>query len=243
MFVRDVYDRMLPKLKKGYSDFRWNDTPVSRFHYCQSRRALLAGLGAVPTKLDRALEIGGGGGAWTPFFAPRTAELDFLDISEQMLLEAKAALADFSGIRYIQSDFLEWEPPTAVYDLAVSIRNIEYMRDKSAVLDRLARALKKGGTLILSTKSPEYDWGGYFDKRPLHSGQIRIAELLDLLSKSGFTILQVYPAIVGKLIRFAPMRFLWHTVQWLSFALPSKLRPLFLLKYISESFLIVARRT
>lgn len=242
-YVRDTYDAMLPTLAKGYSEFRWNDTDVSRFHYRQSRRALRRGLASVPLKVNRALEIGGGGGAWTPFFAGRAIRLDFLDISENMLKEAKIALVKFQNINYIHSDFLEWEPEPSAYDLAVSIRNIEYMKDKRAVFERVARAMQKDGLFILSTKSPDFDWKGYFKTKALHQGQIPIEELINLLRESGFEVLHVYPAIIGKLIRYAPMRFVWDCLQTMLLRLPLLLMPLFILKYISESFLVVARRT
>lgn len=241
-YVRDNYDALLAKLPKGYTDFRWNDTDISRFHYRQSRRALLRALSCLPAKLDRILEVGGGAGAWTPFFASRALSLDFLDISENMIAEAKKALAHFQNIRYLRADFIEWEPETPAYDMLVSIRNIEYMKDKRAVLARMNRALRFGGTLILSTKSPDFDWSGYFDAKPLHGGQIPIRSLISMLRENGFEIVRVYPAILGKLTRFAPMRMMWDGLQILLLRIPQFCMPLFLLKYISESFLIVARR-
>jgi len=241
-YVRDNYDALLTKLPHGYTDFRWNDTEVSRFHYRQSRRALARGMTLVPERVSRALEIGGGAGAWTPFFASRATQLDFLDISEEMLKEAKVALASFTQITYLHTDFLAWEPEPAAYNLVASIRNIEYMQDKRSVLARMSRALSRGGTLILSTKSPHFDWNGYFDTKALHSGQISITELTTLLAESGFEVVQVYPAIIGKKTRYAPMRLLWDGLQQVLLRLPLSLMPLSILKYISESFLIVARR-
>jgi len=241
-YVRDNYDALLAKLPNGYTDFRWNDTDISRFHYRQSRRALLRALDRLPTGLGRALEVGGGAGAWTPFFAPRTSHLDFLDISENMLAEAKKALVRFNNIRYLRADFLEWEPEPSAYDMVVSIRNIEYMKDKNAVFARISRALRHGGMLVLSTKSPDFDWKGYFDDKMLHGGQIPVGTLVAMLRENGFEIMRVYPAILGKLIRFAPMRAVWDGLQTLLLHVPQFCIPLFLLKYISESFLVVARR-
>lgn len=241
-YVRDTYDAMLPRLPKGYSEFRWNDTDISRFHYRQSKRALLKGLASVPQKLGRVLEIGGGGGAWTPLFAGRADSLDFLDISENMLKEARVALARFPHITYLHEDFISWSPDRAAYDLIVSIRNIEYMRDKRAVVERLASALRPGGALIVSTKSPHFDWKGYFKSKELHGGQIATGSLLSLLKENGFEIVCVYPAIIGKGIRYAPVRWLCDVLQMVSLQFPVFLMPVSLLKYISESFLVVARR-
>lgn len=241
-YVRDTYDTLLARLPKGYSEFRWNDTDISRFHYRQSRRALLRGLASVPAKVSRALEVGGGAGAWTLFFAGRVAQVDFLDISENMLAEARATLAQFPRIHYVHADFLEWEPEAAAYDLIVSIRNLEYMNDKRAALARMARGLKEGGVLILSTKSPQFDWKGYFAGKVLHGGQIPVTELVTLMRESGFSVEHAYPAILGKLIRYAPMRAVWDGLQILLLRLPQAFIPLFVLKYVAESFLIVARR-
>lgn len=241
-YVRDIYDTMLAELPKGYTEYRWNDTEVSRFHYRQSRRVLLRALTSLPAQMDRGLEVGGGAGAWTPFFVERVARLDFLDISENMLKEARAVLARFQNIRYVCADFLAWEPEPSAYDMVVSIRNIEYMQDKSAVLARMSRALRPGGMLLLSTKSPDFDWRGYFDTKRLHKGQIPVSVLTKLLRQSGFEIIHVYPAIIGKKTRYAPMRFIWDCLQIVTLHLPAFCMPLSVFKYISESLLVVARK-
>jgi len=238
-----MYDGLLSKLPDGYTAFRWQQTTVSRFHYRQSRRVLVRALRAVPVQVNRALEVGGGSGAWTGFFAGRTKHLDFVDISESMLAEARVALESFKNITYIHADIMAWEPQENVYELAISLRNIEYMQDKRLVLHRISGALVPGGRLILSTKNPEFDWNGYFANKPLHGGQVSLRELQGLLTESGFVIERVYPAIIGKKIKYAAMRAFWDVLQSLALRLPPAAMPLFLLRRISESFLVVARRS
>jgi len=240
-FVRDTYDKLLQGLPHGYSAYRWAETPVSRFHFRQTTRALKQALKSVP-HVERALEVGGGGGTWTPFVLQHTNTLDFLDISAEMLAEARTALSAYPNISYIHHDFLTWEAPHEAYGLAASFRNLEYMQDKRAALKRFASVLTKGGSFLLVTKSPHYDWGGYFNNKALHGGQVPITELLALLQQIGFTPKVVYPAIIGKKTAYAPVRFVWDCVQTALLSLPRFLMPLFFLKYISESFIIVAEK-
>ncbi len=242
-FVRDTYDSLLNSLPGTYSAYRWEQTPVSRFHFRQSRRALVAALAHVPVSLNRALEIGGGGGVWTPWLAERARTLDFLDISESMLKEARTTLVRFPHISYIHADFLEWEPEGGAYDLVASFRNIEYMNDKAGVVARFAKALTPGGTLLLSTKNPSYDWKGYFKNKTLHGGQMSVRSLTALLKENGFTVVRVYPAIIGKKIGYAPFRLLWNGLHAAMVRLPNILLPVFVWKYIAESVIFVARKS
>lgn len=241
-YVQTMYDGLLSKLPEGYTAFRWQQTAVSRFHYRQSKRALARALCAVPAQVNRVLEVGGGSGAWTGFFAGRTKRLDFVDISESMIAEARGALESFKNITYIHADIMAWEPQEKAYELAISLRNIEYMQDKRSVLNRIAGALVSGGRLILSTKNPEFDWNGYFTNKPLHGGQVSLKELQSLLVESGFVVERVYPAIIGKKIKYAAARVFWDMLQAVVLRLPPYAMPLFLLRRISESFLVVARR-
>jgi SAM-dependent methyltransferase len=236
-FVKNTYDTLLRGLSGSYTDYRWGATPVSRFHFAQTKRALTRALTQVPHSLKRMLEVGGGGGAWTPYFAPRTEALDYLDISEEMLREARTHLAAFPQISYLHADFLAWEAPANAYDLVVMIRNIEYMPDKRAVLAKCFRALTSGGTLLLVTKNPESDWRGYYRTKRLHSGQMPLNELRARLTEAGFAGIEATPAIIGKGVRYAVVRPLWHAVQWLGLRIPLPLTRLF-----AESFLVLAHK-
>ena len=241
-FVRDTYNALLKKLPGSYTAYRWGETPVSRFHFRQSRRALLRALRFVPKWMERILEIGGGDGAWTPFFASRAQRLDFLDISKEMLAGAREALTRFRNIQFIEADFLSWTPQPDAYNMVVSLRNLEYMKDKKAAVLRMASALRSGGYLILSTKNPQYDWNSYFEGKELHGGQIPLSDLESLLQRSGFSILRVYPAIIGKKTKYGPVRILWDVLQILFVCAPAFFVPWWLMRYLSESFLVVARR-
>jgi 2-polyprenyl-3-methyl-5-hydroxy-6-metoxy-1,4-benzoquinol methylase len=237
-FVRDTYDALLRKLPETYTEYRWQGTPVSRFQFRQSARALRCALRAMPARFERALEVGGGDGAWTRFFAPAVAELDFVDISEEMIREAKKALTAFPGIRYIHADFLQWNGEPDHYDLLVSIRNLEYMPDKRAALTRLSALAADGAHMVLVTKNPDFD-RRYYDGKVFHSGQIPLSDLLALLESSGFTVRRVYPALIGKKTKYALMRFFWNCLHRVLLLSP---RPLPFLSFLTESFLVIAQK-
>lgn len=238
-YVRDTYNELVGGQAAGYTHYRWQQSPVSRYHYRQSKRTLERAIRFLPKKITRALEIGGGDGAWTPYIAERADRMDFLDISKEMLSQAKRALSRFPAITYIEGDFLQWKSESESYGAILSIRNIEYMNDKEAVVRTFATALQSGGILIVSTKNPAFDWGGYFGGKELHSGQITRGHLLHLLRRYGFQIRAVYPAIIGKLIRLAPVRIFFDLLHTIALRIPGAA---VLLSWVSESYLVVAEK-
>jgi cyclopropane fatty-acyl-phospholipid synthase-like methyltransferase len=237
-FVRDTYDELLRELPETYTEYRWERTAISRFQFRQSARALKCALRVMPGRFDRALEIGGGDGAWTRFFAPMVSTIDFVDISEEMIREAKKALAAFSQIKYIAADFLQWSGEPKHYDLLISIRNLEYMPDKHAALTRLSALAAESAHLVLVTKNPDFD-RHYYGGKVFHSGQVPLPELLTLLESCGFVVRRVYPALVGKKTKYVLMRVMWDCLHRILLLLP---RPLPFLSFLTESFLVIAQK-
>ncbi len=66
--------------------------------------------------------------------------------------------------------------------------------------------------------------------------------LLRLLRESGFEVVRVYPAIMGKKIRYAPVRLCFDVLQWMLLRLPERGVPSGVVRSFSESVLVVARR-
>lgn len=238
-FVQDTYNSFLSTLPEEYSFYRWQKTPVSRFHHAQTQRALNRALPHVRTT-DRVLEVGGGDGEWTPYFMVHADSLDFVDISEEMIVRAQKRLAQYDGrISYIQKDILHANLQHQ-YGLIGAVRNIEYMPDKLAVIRLYYSLLKKDGLLCLVTKNPETDFKGYFKHKKLHSGQIAIHDLQHYLKSVGFSRIHIYPAIIGKKIKYAPIRWIWHMVHYVLLHTPQNLLSLYVTRLFAESFVITA---
>jgi ubiquinone/menaquinone biosynthesis C-methylase UbiE len=238
-YVKESYNSFLSNYGDKYAYYRWGRTPVSRYHFTQSRRALVSVLGT--QKYGNSFEVGGGDGVWTRYIIDRSDSLTFLDISKEMISRAKENLEKWSKkITYIEGDFLDNKLEDEIFDLVLSFRNFEYFSDKEKGAKEFARILKPGGKLILVTKSPEYDWYGYFRGKTLHSGQISIKRLCELIQSSGFEVERVLPAIIGKKIAWSPLRPIYNVIHIILLKMPKSVMPLYILKYFSESFLIYA---
>lgn len=241
-FVQDTYNSFLTTLSETYGYYRWQRTPVSRFHHAQTKRVLEYTMKKIGRK-GSVLEVGGGDGEWTPLFLRYADKLDFVDISHEMIKRAQERLSsESSTIRYIEGDILDTPLDKHVYSVIGAIRNLEYMPDKEGVLRKYFTILEDGGLLYLITKNPETDFKGYFNKKKLHSGQIKIKDLEKLLQRVGFTHIEMYPAIIGKKINYALFRYIWHIVQHICIRLPHIMVPSYFLRLFSESFLIIAKK-
>ena len=237
-FVRGSYNEMLGSLKGTYAAHRWRDTPVARAHYVQTHRALLFLLGR--GHFARVLEVGGGDGVWTELVLPRADALDFVDISDEMIARAKERLAKYSNVQYMRADFEGAAIDAGAYDLALSVRNLEYMPDKRAVIEKYARALKRGGRLVIVTKNPDFKRLGSVSRKTLHTAQIEIQELVLLFAAAGLSRIDVRPAIIGLGLKYAPLRIVWSYAQTALLSLPRALVPTIFLKLFCESVVVSA---
>lgn len=235
-FVKETYNKMMSEYDKGYHHFRWFREPISRYHHKQSKRSFLYALKGA--QYDRALEIGGGDGEWTKILLNYVNHIDFYDISEEMIKQAKNRLKDNDNIEFFLGDFLENTLVDNSYDFILSFRSFEYFDDKNKFMRELNRLLKDKGEVILVTKSPYYDWKKYYKSKTLHSGILPIKDLIAMFKKHGFEVKLVKPAIVGKKLSWSFFRFMFdifhHKNYWFKF----NVLPLSILQYISESFII-----
>ena len=239
-YVKSYYDGFLSGYDKEYSYYRWQAGPVEKIHYSQTKRALVPFL---KTLKGNVLEIGGGDAIWTMEYISGIQNLTFLDISQEMISRAQKRLEKFSQkISYVNDDFLINDLSNKKFDHVVSIRNLEYFVDKESVISKIYNQLNGNGTFVLVTKSPKYHLRDSAKQKTLHTSQIQISDLLQLMRSKGFTIKSVRPAIIGKLFRFFPMRLLSHLLHFVTLIIPWKILPIKLLGYISESFVIYAKK-
>ncbi len=104
----------------------------------------------------QVFELGPGPGTWTKellTIAPQ-ATYHLVDISEEMLKQAKGNLKGFPNITFTQSDILDFVPQQQ-YDFFFSSRIIEYVPDKDRAIKIIASALKPGAYGYLVTKTPQ----------------------------------------------------------------------------------------
>ena len=146
------------------------------------------------------LELGSGAGTWTKLFLEKCpdAKFDLVDISGEMLDQAKENLGSYQNIRYFEADFLDFKPDKQ-YDLFFSSRALEYVPDKKRAVLKIAGLLRSGGRGFIITKTPKYLRARVFGRKipRLHQGQIAPRKLKQLLSEAGFKNIAIYPATMS----------------------------------------------
>ncbi len=192
--IKDFYNQSLQKSENSYEQDRWGKTPQMRAGYLNTKSALHA---VVPRYLHNAMqvfELGPGPGTWTKellTIAPQ-ATYHLVDISEEMLKQAKGNLKGFPNITFTQSDILDFVPQQQ-YDFFFSSRIIEYVPDKDRAIKIIASALKPGAYGYLVTKTPQYQrWFGNKVASQVHQTQIDSVALSELLQRHGFEVIDSF---------------------------------------------------
>jgi SAM-dependent methyltransferase len=209
--AQNIYDD--PTFFAGYSELGRSVHGLAGAAEWPAMRALLPDLQG-----RRVVDLGCGFG-WFCRWAREQGAVQVLgiDISEQMLARARAGSAD-GAITYVQADLESLHLPTASFDLTYSSLALHYLKDPSALLATVHRALVPGGRLVFSTEHPIYTapahpawtvdadgrktWGlnqylveGRRTTDWLANGVVKyhrtIGTTLNLLIRVGFTVLHV----------------------------------------------------
>ncbi|OGZ13043.1 MAG: hypothetical protein A3C93_04585 [Candidatus Lloydbacteria bacterium RIFCSPHIGHO2_02_FULL_54_17] len=213
--IRAFYDRTMPeKLGDDYEHARWFADPLRKAGYDLTKGAIERHVtGDDSLEPVRILELGPGAGTWTKLLLARfpDAYFDLLDISEEMLARAKAALGAKEHIRYITSDVMQWTPE-GKYDYFFSSRVLEYIDDKKGFCVKVFSALEPGGRGFLITKMPHYERERFLGRKTsqFHGGQIAPGALCDELRAAGFIDIDAYPVTTSiPLLHFAWLNLLF----------------------------------
>ena len=123
----------------------------------------------------RLLEVGCGNGGMTRLLAPLVTEVVALDTSEPSL----AALAAL-GLQNVTTanSLLEHFEPGALFDWVVVSEVIEHLRQPQDAVDRCARWLAPGGTMLVTT--PNGHW-----ESDEHLHEFTLADFSALLARTG----------------------------------------------------------
>jgi 2-polyprenyl-3-methyl-5-hydroxy-6-metoxy-1,4-benzoquinol methylase len=173
---------------------------------------------------EDVFEIGCGPGTWTRIIASQAHSVTALDISRSMIEKAQSFVQPYD-VNFIHSDVLQYTP-TRTYDRVVSLRAIEYVVDRVALVERLASLVRDGGELVIVSKTPFSIWRGrrwlasiaqrmadgaraisadaspieashHNQEEPFYMKRISPWHLARLLRNTGFDNITVYPVIVG----------------------------------------------
>ncbi len=194
--VQQWYNDALRKGAASYERARWFSSPQARAAYAMVKEVLAREVRPRLKKGAAVLELGPGPGTWTRellSYAPEVA-VDAVELSEEMLAQARTALAGREGVRFFCEDFLSFTP-TRHYDFFFSSRALEYLPDKKAAVEKVARALAPGGMGCIITKMPHYRRSRLLGRSvpPLHAGQISPSALKALMEEAGLRVVRVVP--------------------------------------------------
>src|SRR5215207_10839135 len=102
----------------------------------------------LPPRLDEALEVGCGTGAFARLLAERCGRVVAIDLSPRMVEVALARSWGHPNVEYVVADAASWEFPQERFDCVASIMTLHHL-SLSLMIIKLREALRPGGILLL----------------------------------------------------------------------------------------------
>jgi SAM-dependent methyltransferase len=102
----------------------------------------------LPRRLDDALDVGCGTGAFARSLAERCGRVLAIDLSPRMIEVARARSGEYPNIEYEVADANSWAFPVGCFGCAVSITTLHHL-PLAPTLANMGGALRPGGTLLV----------------------------------------------------------------------------------------------
>jgi SAM-dependent methyltransferase len=102
----------------------------------------------LPLRLDEALDVGSGTGAFARLLAARAGHVLGLDLSPEMVRVAAERSAHLSNVTFQVVDVQVWDWPAARFDCIASIAAMHHL-PLGETLARMKAALRPGGVLLV----------------------------------------------------------------------------------------------
>jgi SAM-dependent methyltransferase len=120
------------------------------------RRETIAGLlaGVAGDGVRRALEVGPGSGLYLPVLADLADEVVATDVEPAFLDRARQLVGERPAVRFLADDIIRTRLEPASFDLILCTEVIEHIEAWAAAVGSMARLLRPGGALVLSTPQP-----------------------------------------------------------------------------------------
>jgi SAM-dependent methyltransferase len=152
----------------------WNDWVCRSFTWENNPDNLRRGFYVISEVVKRQkpalkiLDVGCGSG-WLSIELKKYGEVTGTDFSYKAIEKLKL---NHPGIEWIAGDFVSLELPENYYHIVTCLETIAHVPDQNAFAQRIAKVIRKGGTLLLTTQN-EYIWSRTRSLRPPGEGQIR----------------------------------------------------------------------
>lgn len=125
--------------------------PTRRWLHRSRRDWVTAQIAAHAAHGGTALEVGPGSGVYLPHLLAHFAEVTAIDIAPEFLDNARTIAAGNPRLVCRTEDITRPGAEAGPYDLILCSEVIEHLADSRTALSAIARLLKPGGTLILTT--------------------------------------------------------------------------------------------
>ncbi len=234
--VRQHYNTKLSGNKTPYETMRWGHSSQAEAGYRATLYAVNTYVVPLLKQNSSLFELGPGPATWTKELITHCqfAQISLVDISKEMLEQAKKALAGLvdDKVSYTVTDILDYQP-SIQHDFFFSSRMLEYVPDKTTALRNILAGLRSGASGAIITKTPQYSrMGSRQPQREIHKHQIDPQQMVDLLRSldADVTLLRHVTCVVPKLQSGRAD----SVVNWLARYIPFSI-----LRYVSESYIVV----
>lgn len=151
-------------------------------------------LGYVANKV--ILDAGCGSGWAEPILAKKQAKhIDAFDVDEDIIKYAQSQRTKNSIFE--AKDFNRQGFKENFYDIAISIEVIEHLREYEFYLSNLAKSLRKGGLLFLTTPNKKMSAG----QNPYHIREFTVEEMTEMLNRYSFRVVKTKGLATNELSR------------------------------------------
>ncbi len=131
-------------------------------------------------------EAGSGEGYGAAMLAAAGARVTALDYDEQAVAHVRAT---YPAVTMVHGNLARLPLPDASVDAVVNFQVIEHLWDQSQFLREVARVLRPGGELAVSTPNRiTFSPGRDTPLNPFHTRELASDELADLLTDAGLTV-------------------------------------------------------
>lgn len=105
----------------------------------------------LPREKENVVDLGGGYGRLTPFYARYFSEVLILDYSQKHLRQAEVMVKsmDLKGVETKQGDIYNLPLKSGRFEVGLMVRVMHHLEDPRRVLEEVFRILKPGGVFIL----------------------------------------------------------------------------------------------
>ena len=117
------------------------------YHFHVRRNRVLE---LLPQKLGRVLDVGCGPGVMTEVVLERGGVFDGLDLSPEMVNEAKEKFGHLPGVHFAVGNIEAIDAADNTYDQLICMAVIEYLKTPDQAMAEMARVLKPGGAAIIT---------------------------------------------------------------------------------------------